>query len=90
MESAIPRVAGLTVAPLLSVTVPNENVSVSPGFPPESSVVPPDAVNALDVSGRVIVVVIFDPPATVTAGLTMMVMVLRAVAPASSVTVTVS
>ena len=48
------------------------------------------AMNALEVSGRVMVVVMLEPPMTETESLTMMVIVLYAVAPASSVTVTVS
>ena len=64
----IPRVAALTSEVLLSRT--EEIEKVREPVPPLVDVVPPVAMKAVEVSGLVTVVVMFDPPATVTDGLT--------------------
>ena len=58
--------------------------------PPESAVVPPEAVTVSEVKAIPEVVTIFDPPVIVIAGLTLILMVSIAVAPTESVAVIVS
>ena len=55
-----------------------------------SGAVPPDAVNAVDVSARPKVVVTFDPPAIATGILTRIVIAFWPIAPTISMEVTVS